>query len=339
MDSRTNKKISERKFKLKKRQLGKNGPEITEIGLGAWAIGGPWAHGWGPQNDHDSIKAIEESIKNGINWIDTAAVYGLGHSEKIIGKTIKHRRDKIFLASKCGLRWDNSGNIKRDSSPKSIRYEIEASLRRLNTEYIDLYQIHWPDTKTPIQKSWEEMTRLKEEGKVRYIGVSNYNLIQLKKALEISPIQSLQSPYSLVNRYLEKDIFPFLKEKEIGFLAYSPMQAGLLTGKFTKEKIQNLPEDDWRKKNPFFNDPLFTKINDLLIDLTPISKTLNMTLSQLSLRWVLDNQETVTSSIAGARNKEQATINAQAVSSISQEILEKIEHLYKNNLKGHLLED
>lgn len=320
---------------MKTRRLGKNGPEITEIGLGAWAIGGPWAHGWGPQDDKESIHAIHKSIESGINWIDTAAVYGLGHSEKILSKALQSfDRDTIFIATKCGLRWDSSGNIQRNSSPQSIRKEAEDSLRRLQTDYIDLYQIHWPDANHPIQKSWEEMTRLKEEGKVRYIGVSNYNVSEIERALEVSPVQSLQSPYSLVNRYVEEDIFSFLESKNIGFLAYSPMQAGLLTGKFTSEKIENLPADDWRKHNKYFKEPLFSKISGLTDALKSPAEDQGISLSQLALRWVLDNQKIVTSAIAGARNAHQAESNAKASQPLSDEVLQMIGHLYETHLKG-----
>ncbi len=317
---------------MKKRQLGKNGPLLTEIGLGTWAMGGPWQHGWGQQEEKDSIAAIRKSLEMGINWVDTAAVYGLGESEKVLAKALHGQRDSVFIATKCGLRWDDSGNVRRDSSPASIRSEVEQSLRRLRTDYIDLYQIHWPDKNVPIQKSWEEMTHLQEEQKVRFIGVSNYNLEEIRAAMEVSPVASLQSPFSLVNRYVEREILPFLEENGIGFLAYSPMQAGLLTGKFSPENVDSLDDGDWRKKNKYFQEPLLSRIIHFTDSLRPIAEKYGMELSQLALRWTLDSHPFI-HTIAGARNPSQAASNSTSFPENPAEDMAKIEDIYRSIIK------
>jgi aryl-alcohol dehydrogenase-like predicted oxidoreductase len=283
------------------RQLGKDGPEFTVIGFGAWAIGGPWAYGWGPQDDADSIRAIQAALDLGINWIDTAAVYGLGHSEEIVGKAIKGRRDNVYIATKCGLVWDKKGNVKGNINPGSIRQEVENSLRRLDIDVIDLYQIHWPDGKTPEEKAWEMMLKLKEEGKVRWIGVSNFDVPRIKKCLELGHVQSLQPPYSLVKRVLETEELPFCKKHGIGVVAYSPMMSGLLSGKFD---INRLAPDDWRHKSPYFKEPFLSKALNFVEKLRPIAGKYGKTVAQFAIGWVLQN-DAVTSAIVGARNVSQ----------------------------------
>ncbi|RMH77042.1 MAG: aldo/keto reductase, partial [Calditrichaeota bacterium] len=237
---------------MQTRQLGKDGPQITEIGLGAWAIGGPWAWGWGEQDDDLSIRTIHRALELGINWIDTAAVYGLGHGEEVVGRAVNGRRREVFIATKCGLVWDDRGRVRNDTRPESIRRECEDSLRRLNTDYIDLYQIHWPNDQVPVEDSWGELVRLKEEGKVRYIGVSNFGVELLERCQAIHPVQSLQPPYNMVHREVEREILPWCQAHEVGVIAYSPLQSGLLTGKFTRDFLQTLPEDDWRRKQTHF---------------------------------------------------------------------------------------
>ncbi len=293
---------------MNKRILGKNGPELTVIGFGAWAIGGPWQWGWGKVDDNESIDAIQTGIENGINWIDTAASYGFGHSEEIVGKALKGIREKVFVATKCALVNDGKGNAVFNSDPKNIRKEVEDSLRRLQTDYIDLYQIHWPDPKVEIEKSWETMAALKAEGKVKYIGVSNYNTDLLKRCMKIEHVQSLQPPYSMLTREYEKEVLPFCEKNGIGVVAYSPMQAGLLTGKFD---INRVAEDDWRRKDKKFQEPYLSKALQFVEKLRPIAQNHGKTVGHVALSWVLNNTA-VTSAIVGARNKNQARENVIA---------------------------
>ena len=293
---------------MKKRILGKNGPQLSEIGFGAWAIGGPWEYGWGPVDDTESIKAIHRAIDLGINWVDTAAVYGLGHSEEVVAKALKGKRKEIFLATKCGMIWDANGHVTIHASASSIRKEIEASLKRLITDYIDLYQIHWPDPETPVEESWGELVRLKEEGKVRYIGVCNYDVPLLEKCNAIAPVQSLQPPYSMLRRQIEHEILPYCLKNEIGVVAYSPLQSGLLTGNFD---IKRLAPDDWRRKNKYFQEPYLSKALSFVEKLKPIAEKYHKTVSQLAVAWVLKNPA-VTSAIVGARKVEQVEENVGA---------------------------
>ncbi len=290
------------------RKLGINGPELTILGFGAWAIGGPWQWGWGKVDDNQSIDAIHSAINSGINWIDTAASYGFGHSEEVVAKAINGIREKIFIATKCGLVNDGAGNAVFNSDPKSIRKEVEDSLRRLNTDYIDLYQIHWPDPKTEIEKSWEMMAQLKAEGKVKYIGVSNYKVEHLERCMKIEHVQSLQPPYSMLVRDYEKEVFPYCKQNGIGVVVYSPMQAGLLTGKFDINKVA---DDDWRRKNKLFQEPYLTKALKFVDALKPIAEKYNHTVGHVALSWVLNNAA-ITSAIVGARNENQVKENINA---------------------------
>lgn len=283
------------------RPLGNNGPMLTEIGLGTWAIGGPSVWGWGPQDDKESINTIHKALDLGINWLDTAPFYGLGHSEEIIAKAINGKRDEIFIATKCGLVWNRKGKISYNNTPQSILNQIEKSLIRLQTDYIDLFQIHWPDPNTPVEKSWEVMVKLKEQGKVNFIGVSNFSLPLLKKCEAIHHINSLQPPYSLLNHNVEKKIMPWCMENGVGIIAYSPLQSGLLTAKFNKLK---LARDDWRHKNPYFQEPQLTKNLKFATALKPIAKEYGKTVTQLAICWILMNPA-VTSAIVGARRPAQ----------------------------------
>jgi len=309
---------------MRKRKLGENGPEITEIGFGAWAIGGAWEYGWGEVNDDVSIKAIHQALDSGINWIDTAAVYGLGHSEEVVGKALKGRRDEIFLATKCGLIWDSLGRLQRNLHPRSMRKEIEASLRRLKVDYIDLYQFHWPDKAHPVEKSWEEMVKFKEEGKIRYLGVSNFDVKMMQRCQKIYPIDSLQPPYSLLEREIEAEILPFCQENGIGVISYSPMQSGLLSGKFD---ISRLASDDWRRKSPSFWQPKLDNILDFVEELRTIVNSYQKTVGQLAIAWVLQ-QAGITSAIVGARNEQQVIENINGSGwDISDADVSKIEEL------------
>lgn len=318
---------------MKTAQLGKNGPHITEIGLGSWAIGGPWQFGWGRQSDKDSEQAIIEAVDKGINWVDTAAIYGLGHSEEVVGRVLSELSEKPLIATKCGMLWDEQGNVRVSHRPETIRKECEDSLRRLKVEQIDLYQIHWPDPKTDTADSWGEMVRLKEEGKVKYIGVSNFWHEDLQICQSIHPLQSLQPPYSMVHReYAEQGIFDWCLENEVGVIAYSPMQAGLLTGRFTRETVESLDSDDWRRKSKYFKDPLFSKILQFVDELRPLSERTGHGLSAIALQYALQHKA-VTAAIAGVRNSEQAEKNAAADElNLSDEDYDFIEEKYRQTV-------
>jgi len=290
---------------MRTRRLGKPNLALTVIGFGSWAIGGGGSKiSWGPQDDSESIAAIKKALDLGINWVDTAAIYGLGHSEEIVGKAIKGISKRPIIATKCGLVWDEKKNITNRLKRESIKNEAEASLKRLDIDVIDLYQIHWPIPDEDIEEGWEAMAQLVKEGKVRYIGVSNFNVSQMKRAQSIYPIASLQPPYSMLKRDVEEDIFPFCRQNSIGIVVYSPMQKGLLTGKITRERVANFPEDDHRRNDPDFNEPLISFNLELVDKLVPIAKKHNKTLAQLAIAWVLRRPE-VTSAIVGARRPDQ----------------------------------
>ena len=311
---------------MKTKKLGKNGPDLTVIGFGAWAIGGPWQFGWGKVDDNESIKAIQSAVTNGINWIDTAAVYGFGHSEEVVGKAVKGFRDKVFIATKCGMLNDGKGNAVINLKPKNIRMEIENSLRRLQTDFIDLYQFHWPDPNTPVEESWATMIELKKEGKVKYIGVCNFDVLLLENCMKIGQVQSLQPPFSMIRRKVSTEILPFCLRNEIGVVVYSPMQAGLLTGKFEMNKVA---EDDWRRQNQFFKEPFLSKALELVEKLKSIAQKNNKTVGHLAIAWVLKNPA-VTSAIVGARTSAQAIENIAAG---DYDLTDQEMELIKNYLK------
>lgn len=317
---------------MEKRVLGKNGPDLSEIGLGAWAIGGSWQWGWGEQDDQASKAAIKQALHTGVNWIDTAAVYGLGHGEEIVGQAVRDMRNDVFIATKCGLVWDDRNRIVNNLHPASIRRECENSLRRLGVDHIDLYQIHWPHKNMPVEESWGAMTRLVEEGKVRYIGVSNFDTDLLSRCQAIAPVQSLQPIYNMLQRDAETDILPWCIENEVGVVAYSPLMSGLLTGKFSKDYLATLDETDWRRKgtHPLFRDPGFSRALEFTDALRPIAESYQKTVAQLAIAWTLMHSS-MTSSIVGARNKEQAEKNANGAGwSISEDDLAAIDSLYKD---------
>jgi aryl-alcohol dehydrogenase-like predicted oxidoreductase len=291
---------------MRTRILGYTGVPLTTIGLGTWAIGGGgWAFAWGEQDDADSIATIRRALDLGINWIDTAAVYGLGHSEEIVGRAIAGRRHEVFIATKCGRVWDEGSTTPYGRlTAESVRREAEASLRRLNIEQIDLYQIHWPNPEPQIEEAWATIADLVKEGKVRYAGVSNFNVAQLQRIQPIHPVASLQPPYSMLARGVEDELLSYCAAHQIGVIVYSPMQAGLLTGKVTREWVEQLPDDDWRKRNPRFRDPELSANLALVEGLRPIAERAGKTVAQLALAWVLRRPE-VTAAIVGARRPAQ----------------------------------
>ncbi|MDH4263319.1 MAG: aldo/keto reductase [Spirochaetia bacterium] len=302
--------------------------EISKIGLGTWAMGGPWKFGWGSQDSNESKQTILKALNEGVNWIDTAPAYGLGHAEELIGQVLKSRRKDVIIATKCGIVWESPKNISFSIHPKNIRKECEDSLKRLNTDYIDLYQIHWPDSKTPIADSWGEMIKLKNEGKVKNIGVCNFNLNLLKKCERMEHISTLQPPYNMLKREIESEIIPWCIENKVAILAYSPLQSGLLTGKIDKEYIDALSDDDWRKRNPMFKDPWFSKALEFIERIKKTSSQYNRDLTSFAIAWILSH-ETVASAIVGVRNVGQASeISKGAGWKIKKDDMEKIDIIF-----------
>jgi aryl-alcohol dehydrogenase-like predicted oxidoreductase len=299
---------------VKTRKLGYTDLNLTTVGLGTWAIGGGgWQWGWGPQDDAASIRALRHGLDLGINWIDTAAAYGLGHAEEVVAQVIAGRRDEVIIATKCGLAWDEgSSHVYGRLKAESVRAECEASLKRLHVDVVDLYQIHWPNPDEDIEEAWGVIADLIQAGKVRYAGVSNFNVGQIKRVQAIHPVASLQPPYSMLNRDVEKELLSYCAANDIGVIAYSPMQAGLLTGKYTRERIASLSDNDWRKqKNPDFREPALSANLKLIEGLRPIAGRNGKTLAQLSIAWVLRRPE-VTAAIVGSRRPSQIEETAGA---------------------------
>lgn len=294
---------------METRKLGNSDLYITPVGYGAWAVGGSgWQFAWGSQDDDDSIAAIHRSLELGVNWIDTAAVYGLGHSEEIVARALKNWTGaRPYVFTKCSLRWDASGQVQKVHSADSIRREAEDSLRRLSTDVIDLYQIHWPpDPDSPaLEEAWSTLADLKREGKVRWIGVSNFNVKQLKRAQAIAPVTSLQPPYSLVHREVEDEILPYCLRENIGVIVYSPMASGLLTGAMTRERAGRLAKDDWRSGHPDFTEPNLSRNLELVERLREIAKRHSRSIGEVAVAWTLHNPA-VTGAIVGARSAKQA---------------------------------
>jgi aryl-alcohol dehydrogenase-like predicted oxidoreductase len=310
------------------KQLGNSDMLITPVGYGSWAIGGGgWQFAWGHQNDDDSIAAIHLALELGVNWIDTAAVYGLGHSEEIVARALESwPGPRPYVFTKCGLRWDAKGQTHRVLTAASIQKECEDSLRRLNVEAIDLYQVHWPvdDTKE-LEEGWSTMAKLQREGKVRWIGVSNFDVEQMKLALAIAPITSLQPRYSLVHPDVESEILPFCLGAGIGVIVYSPMASGLLTGAMTPERIASLPEDDWRKHHPDFNEPGLSANLALVERLRAIGRRHETSPGAVAVAWTLHNPA-VTAAIVGARKPEQVNdMVAAAEIRLTQSDLSEVE--------------
>jgi aryl-alcohol dehydrogenase-like predicted oxidoreductase len=291
------------------RKLGNSDLHITRVGYGAWAVGGGgWQFGWGPQDDDDSIAAIHRSLELGVNWVDTAAVYGLGHSEEVVARALRDWKGaRPYVFTKCAMRWDKDGRVTKVHSAESIRQECLDSLRRLQVDVIDLYQIHWPpeDNGPGLEESWRTMAALQKEGKVRWIGVSNYDVPQLQRCEKIAPVTSLQPPYSLIRRQIENEILPFCERRGIGVIVYSPMASGLLTGAMTQERIAKFPEDDWRKSSSEFREPKLSKNLELVERLKKVAARYKATPGAIAIAWTL-RVAAVTGAIVGARNAKQA---------------------------------
>ena len=310
---------------MKTKQLGESDLSITPIGFGAWAIGGSgWEFGWGEQDDKQSVAAIHRALELGINWIDTAAVYGMGHSEKVVAFALRTwPGPRPYVFTKCGLRWDEQGYVHRSLNAASIRRECEDSLRRLKVDAIDLYQIHWPTEE--LEEGWSAMARLQKEGKVRWIGVSNFNVKEMRRAQAIAPITSLQPPYSLVRREIEHEILPYCRSEELGAIVYSPMASGLLTGAMTRKRVDALSMSDWRSRDIEFQEPRLSKNLALVERLREIGERHGRPPGQIAIAWTLRNPA-VTGAIVGARNGKQVEGNVGAADlSLTDEEIAEIE--------------
>jgi aryl-alcohol dehydrogenase-like predicted oxidoreductase len=292
---------------MKRRRLGSVGPELTVLGFGTWALSGPFRFGWGPVDDEESIAAIRRAVEAGMNWVDTAALYGLGHAEEVVGRALEPFRvgQEVLVFTKCGRRW-RDGAIYYDLRPESIREECEASLRRLGVERIDLYQFHWPDlgTGTPVEDSWAAMAELVREGKVGWAGVSNFDLPLLERCEPIRHVDSLQPPLSLLNRHAREEVIPWCRENGTGVIVYSPMASGLLTGSFNSEGLERLAPDDWRRRGPAFQEPKLSQNLALVARLGPIADRLGTTVASLAIAWTLALPG-VTGAIVGGRRPAQ----------------------------------
>lgn len=315
---------------MQKKRLGNSDLYITPLGVGAWAIGGGgWAFGWGPQDDRDSIAAIRAALDAGINWIDTAAVYGLGHSEEVVAKAVEGVEHRPYVFTKCERVWDENRQIGKSLKRDSILRECEASLRRLKVDVIDLYQIHWPEPDEDIEEGWATMAQLQKEGKVRWIGVSNFNVVQLKRAREIAPITSLQPPYSILSPEIEQEQLPYCMEHGIGTIVYSPMKSGLLSGKMTKERIANMAEDDFRQRTPHFKEPLLSRNLALVELLREIGAAHRKSPGEVAIAWTL-RHPAVTAAIVGLRNPGQLQgVIGAADFRLSPEEIQQIEDFMK----------
>ena len=317
---------------MEKRKLGNSDLLLSPLGIGAWAIGGAgWAFSWSNQDDQDSIRAIHAALDSGMNWIDTAAVYGLGHSEIIVSRALKeYAGEPPYVFTKCGRNWNAERQIQKDLRPSSLRLECESSLRRLQVETIDLYQIHWPEPDEHIEEAWETMASLQREGKVRWIGVSNFSATQMERVRKIASITSLQPPYSLIRPEIEIETLPYAVANQIGVLAYSPMGSGLLTGAMTHQRVAELPADDWRIRNTHFQEPLLTKNLKLAEKLAEIARRHRRTPGEAALAWVL-HHPSITAAIVGIRTKEQVSgVQGAMTFRLSQDEVDEINAFRKS---------
>jgi aryl-alcohol dehydrogenase-like predicted oxidoreductase len=290
---------------MQTRQLGNSDMHITPIGIGAWAMGGGgWAFAWGPQDDNESVRAIHAALDAGLNWIDTAAIYGLGHSEEVVARALKGRSPKPLIFTKCERIWNEKREIAKSLKADSIRREVEASLRRLQLDVIDLYQIHWPEPAEDIEEGWTAMAELQREGKVRWIGVSNFNVEQMRRAQAIAPITSLQPPYSILSREIEEAVLSYTQANGIGVIVYSPMKSGMLSGAMTRERIAAMPADDFRRRTPTFQEPLLSRNLALAELLRTIGQRHDRTAGEVAIAWTLRHPG-VTAAIVGMRSPKQ----------------------------------
>ena len=313
---------------METRKFGKTDMEITPIGFGSWAIGG---NAWGPQDDEEAVGAIRRAVELGMNWIDTAAVYGLGHSEELVARALKDVSERPYVFTKCSLVWDEEGEVHNVLKKDSVKRECEQSLRRLQTDVIDLYQIHWPNPEEDIEEGWSTLAELKEEGKVRHIGVSNFDVEQMERVQEIAPVETLQPPYNLIDRAVEEEILPYCGERDIGVIVYSPMKSGLLTGKMTPERVQNLPSDDWRRNAPEFNEPRLSRNLELVRLLEEIGAEHGRSPAEVAIAWTL-RHPAVTAAIVGGRRPDQVDgIIGAAELRLSEDELDGIETFLTEN--------
>jgi len=290
---------------MQTKRLGNSDLDITPLGIGAWAMGGGgWRFAWGPQDDRESIAAIRKALDAGINWIDTAAIYGLGHSEEVVARALDGLAHKPYIFTKCARNWTADREIFACLKREAVRKECEGSLRRLKVDVIDLYQVHWPEPDEDLEEGWETLARLKEEGKVRWIGVSNFSASQMKRAQAIAPITSLQPPYSILSPEIEQEQLPYCADNGIGVIVYSPMKSGLLTGKMTRERIAAMPPDDFRQRTPHFQEPKLTRNLALVERMREIGARHGRTPGEVAIAWTL-RHPAVTAAIVGLRSPEQ----------------------------------
>ena len=290
------------------RRLGRDGPELSVVGVGAWAIGGPWRFGWGPQDDDESIAALHKAFDAGVTWVDTAAVYGLGHSEEVVGQVLRERAGGELVFTKCGRPWYGREHNEPtyDLRPETIRFELEQSLKRLGTDHVDLYQFHWPDTTTgtPVEESWGTMAELVTEGKVRWAGVCNFDVGLLERCQRIRHVDSLQPPYSLLDRAAADELIPWCAANGTGVIGYSPLGSGLLSGSFDAQRARDLPAGDWRRGSPEFQEPALSRSLALAERLEPVAERHGVPVAAVAVAWVLATPG-VTGAIVGARRPSQ----------------------------------
>ena len=319
---------------MERRAFGKTGMEITPVGFGSWAIGGSgWRAAWGPQDDDEAVGAIRRAVELGMNWIDTAAVYGLGHSEELVAKALENvpESERPYVFTKCSQVWDEEGEVQNVLRKDSVKRECEDSLRRLQMDTIDLYQIHWPRPDEGIEEGWEAMVELREEGKVRHVGVSNFDVSQMERLREIAPVETLQPPYNMLNRGIEEEILPYCAEQDIGVIVYSPMRSGLLTGKMTRERVENLPSDDWRRNSSDFREPRLSRNLELVDLLEEIGREHGRSPAEVSIAWTL-RHPAVTAAIVGGRRPDQVDgIIGGAELRLSEDELDRIQSFLDEN--------
>jgi aryl-alcohol dehydrogenase-like predicted oxidoreductase len=311
---------------LRTTELGSTGMQITRVGFGAWAIGGgKWQFGWGPQDDEASVETIQRALDLGVNWIDTAAAYGLGRSEEVVGRAIAGAYKRPYVFTKASLVPGPGGTVVNNLKRDSILRVAERSLARLGVDAIDLYQIHWPRPVEDIEEGWSALAELKEEGLVRHIGVSNFDVEQLRRIQQIAPVETLQPSYSLINREVEHEVLPFAEREKIGVIVYSPMGSGLLTGAMTRARIASLPDDDWRKRGEQFHEPQLSRHLALVQRITTVAEQLDTTPGAVAVAWTLTNPA-VDGAIVGLRRPGQvAPILDAANLELSHDDLDTIE--------------